>query len=174
MTEENFETKKSFPDKVKTYIKQNKFLSISIMLLLVLIIILMTVYVVMGKSNYSTDTSQVSSTTPGAISTTASESTPVDILPVTQREDEDYKGRDPFSSPAVLKGTVLNDKGGDLAIIEIGGSTYICSKGERISDIWTVKSIKDKEVVISKSGNDTVLRLEENVAPVQQSSTAKN
>ncbi len=170
MSEENLETDKSFIDKIKNYIKENKFLSIAIIFLVILIVVLVIVYVFLNQSNginnnttQPTTTASVTTTTQATTSTTSDS---VDVLPQTQRSDEtianetnDYDGRDPFSSPAVLKGTVINDKNGNMAIIEVNGSTYVVAKGDTLADIWTVKTIKSGEVTLLKGNAETVIKI---------------
>jgi len=136
----------------------------------VLIIVLVIVYVILGQNNnVNNNTVQPTATTPVTTTipaTTSTTSDSVDVLPQTQRSDDtignetnDYNGRDPFSSPAVLKGTVINDKNGNMAIIEVNGSTYVVAKGDNLADVWTVKTIKSGEVTLLKGNTETVIKI---------------
>ncbi len=152
-------------EKLSNYVKENKFVAIAVAVLLVLIIAMIIVYAGMSKkpANNGLDTTDVIIT--GTQTGTEATGSTVDVLPETQRTDEITStvntdvDKDPFSEPAVLKGTVLNEVGGNLAIIKYGGATYIVSKGEKIANVWTVKSILPGQVTLVRNGHETVIRI---------------
>lgn len=164
------ETEKSFVDKFKDYIKKNKFLSIAVLILIIMIIVLVIVYVNMTPKIASGINNQPAATTTPTTQTTATAN--VDVLPQTQRTNETVStstvtdsAKNPFAGPVTLKGTVLNNKGGNLAIVEAGGSTFIVAKDETIAEIWTVKKITSGEVILVRDGVETVIKVtEETVA----------
>jgi hypothetical protein len=189
MDEDGSNNENGFINKIKDYVKQNKFLSISIIILVVMIIVLVAVYVVLGQKKAS-GTNNQSTTNPVLTSatntpstsvpstTTNTSNTTVDVLPQTERTNEESfgtldtsGGKDPFSKPAILKGTILNDKSGNLAIIDVGGSTYTIARGEILANIWTVKSIKNGEVVLLRDNVQTVLKISDDQS-TQQTGTA--
>lgn len=73
---------------------------------------------------------------------------------------------DPFAGPAVLRGVITGGGGNDLAIIEIGGATYVAAPGDKIAGDWTVTEIKNGLVILT--AQDQEMRLEFNKVKVEK------
>ncbi|MEW6276902.1 MAG: hypothetical protein AB1556_17555 [Bacillota bacterium] len=63
---------------------------------------------------------------------------------------------DPFAGPMVLRG-VITGGGGSLAIVEVGGAACIVRESEIVADVWTVKEIKDRQVVLAAGDEELYL-----------------
>lgn len=72
-----------------------------------------------------------------------------EVLPQQRRDnyDESYGAAagpiimDPFAEPMQLRGIAIGGLGGNMAIIESGGSAYIVSVGDYVDDLWAVTKI---------------------------------
>lgn len=65
---------------------------------------------------------------------------------------------DPFAGPMTLKGILLGGGSSDLAIIQVGDTTYVVGKDMVLAETWTVSEINAKEVILTTQ-NETI-RLE--------------
>lgn len=93
-----------------------------------------------------------------------------EVLPQQRREDEasDSAGRsffepvqDPFADPMRLSGIVHGGRGGSMAIIESGGTSYIVSEGDYVDDIWAVREIGGGRVVLRAYTQEVSLFLDQ-------------
>lgn len=88
------------------------------------------------------------------------------ILPETTRTNSaadtaaqaGEKTMDPFAGPMALKGIMLGGGASDLAIIEMGDTTFVAGKNTVIANTWTVSEINSKQVILTNENEK--LRLE--------------
>jgi len=90
------------------------------------------------------------------------------MLPQTERPIEEEENNeaaksdqinDPFAGPILLKGVMLKGGSGSLAIIEAGGTSYICGEGEKIAGGWKVENIEYEQVLLKKDAQEMVIYL---------------
>ncbi len=113
------------------------------------------------------------------ISSTHNESSEIELLPVQQREifgeniddilnsQENIenekissdKGIDPFIGPITLTGVIAGGKGSNVAILQIGNTTYVVSEGEVILDYWTVEEIENNFIILKAGENSHKVQL---------------
>ncbi len=161
--------KKSLSEQINKAFEQNKNLKVLIPLVVVLVVVLAFLYVPMlfpgDDGQISTDVGGSGALPPGA----STENT-VDILPQTEREDNDDEDivieNDPFKSEMqgvmALTGISKNSDGLYRAIVVSGDTTFIVSKGEDLGDTgWKVDNIDDNSIEFSSEEGIKVLTLEE-------------
>lgn len=74
--------------------------------------------------------------------------------PGQSREALDSQFRDPFAGPMALKG-IMRGGTGDMAIIEVGDTTFVAGTGSLVADTWTVSEIDSGSVTL-KAGDQTI------------------
>lgn len=65
---------------------------------------------------------------------------------------------DPFAGPMFLRGIIRGGKGGNLAIIETNGTTFIAEEGSSIAGVWSVLEVRSDAVILI--AGDQQLQLE--------------
>ncbi|MDW7728811.1 MAG: hypothetical protein SCJ94_02220 [Bacillota bacterium] len=68
---------------------------------------------------------------------------------------------DPFSDPMRLTGVVIGGRGGNMAIIESSGTSYIVSVGDYVDDLWAVLKISAEMVVMRAYNQEVSLFLDQ-------------
>lgn len=68
---------------------------------------------------------------------------------------------DPFAEPMRLTGVVVGGRGGNMAIIEAGGASYIVSVGDYVDDLWAVYRISRTVVVLRAQNQEVSLFFDE-------------
>jgi hypothetical protein len=68
---------------------------------------------------------------------------------------------DPFAEPMKLTGVVIGGRGGSMAIIESGGSSYIVTEGDYVDDLWAVIQIKRGMAVLRAYNQEVSLYLDQ-------------
>ncbi len=94
-----------------------------------------------------------------------------EVLPQPEREhvEEDDESlwhsvtsfADPFEKPMKLTGIVSGGRGGGMAIIEAGSTSYIVNEGDYVSGIWSVYEIRSEEVVLRARDQEISLYLDQ-------------
>lgn len=105
---------------------------------------------------------QTLSGTAGNDSTVAdtAEVLPQQIRTNTTEEDENnWSGFepfiDPFADPMKLTGVVIGGRGGAMAIVESGGTSYLVAVGDYVDDLWAVFQIT-RDMVVLRAHNQEV------------------
>jgi type II secretory pathway component PulC len=87
-----------------------------------------------------------------------------EVLPQQRREsDEQISGNgqgpfiDPFAEPMKLTGIAIGGHGGNMAIIESGGTSYIVSVGDYVDDLWAVTKITRDSAVLRAHNQEVSL-----------------
>lgn len=88
-----------------------------------------------------------------------------EVLPQQRRDnfDDSYIGpagsaiMDPFAEPMRLRGVTIGGLGGNMAIIESGGSAYIVSVGDYVDDLWAVTKITRGTAVLRAHNQEVSL-----------------
>ncbi len=165
---------------LKRFIKENKTLVISIPILVILIILVVIIYSSMGGE-------QVDKVLPALVENAPADMTgnQVEVLPQIEREtgNEPASGSDkisggtdgatdeagltasdgsvknPFSGRVKLTGIVI-DGNGSMAVLEIGGKTYIATEKAVLDNGVIVSSISFDKVMLRDNGKDIELSLE--------------
>lgn len=93
----------------------------------------------------------------------------VEVLPQMQRDNEtgDDGSRpsygpimDPFADPIRLTGVVLGGRGGNMAIIESSGTSFIVMVGDYVDDLWAVHQISRGMAVLRAQNQELTLYLD--------------
>ncbi len=78
---------------------------------------------------------------------------------ITEEDENNWSGFepfvDPFADPMKLTGVVIGGRGGAMAIVESGGTSYIVAVGDYVDDIWAVLQIT-RDMVILRAHNQEV------------------
>ncbi|MDW7740391.1 MAG: hypothetical protein SCJ97_10125 [Bacillota bacterium] len=93
-----------------------------------------------------------------------------EVLPQQIRSNDTYSDEnsawkpavpisDPFADPMKLTGTALGGRGGAMAIIESGGTSYIVSVGDYVDDLWAVNEITGNSVILRAHSQEVALYL---------------
>ncbi len=94
----------------------------------------------------------------------------VEVLPQQKRNyvlDDDRSWatfnpiNDPFAEPMKLTGVVIGGRGGTMAIIESGGTSYIVSEGDYVDDLWAVLVIRRGTAVLRAYNQEVTLYLDQ-------------
>lgn len=87
-----------------------------------------------------------------------------EVLPQQRRESgEQITGTDqgpfidPFAEPMKLTGIAVGGHGGNMAIIESGGTSYIVSVGDYVDDLWAVTIITRDSAVLRAHNQEVSL-----------------
>jgi len=101
-----------------------------------------------------------------------------EVLPQQRREDEDDSGSeggevkddqvtytfnpstDPFTDPMRLTGTASGGKGGNMAIIESSGTSYIVAENDYVDDLWSVREVRVDRVILRAHDQEVTLYLD--------------
>jgi len=160
-------------------LKEKKYLAgIGGVILLVIVLLLVWSFG-LGKTPGENQSAGKGPAGPGAGAAAGQKS--ISVLPETRRapagqpesaSPSDAGGTvDPFAGPAVLRGVITGGGGNDLAIIEIGGATYVAAPGDKIAGDWTVTEIKNGLVILTTQ--DQEMRLEFNKVKVEKKGKSK-
>ena len=108
--------------------------------------------------------------TAGSVSGDSAAADLVEVLPQQRRDNEDSEEQswttfdpmmDPFAEPMKLTGVVIGGRGGTMAIIESGGSSYIVAVGDYVDDLWAVYQITRGMVVLRAHNQEVSLYLDQ-------------
>lgn len=87
-----------------------------------------------------------------------------EVLPQQRRENDgqgmaDGPGSfiDPFAEPMKLTGVAIGGHGGNMAIIESGGTSYIVAVGDYVDDLWAVTIISRDSAVLRAHNQEVSL-----------------
>ncbi len=101
-----------------------------------------------------------------------------EVLPQQRRENESSSGSeanstggddvivtfnpsiDPFADPMRLTGTASGARGGDMAIIESSGTSYIVSENDYVDDLWSVREVRPDQVILRAHDKEVTLYLD--------------
>ena len=158
------------PDRERTgrLLKEKKYLAgIGGVVLLVIVVLLIWSFG-LGKTPGENQGADKGPGGPGAGAAAGQKS--ISVLPETRRAPAEQaepfppsnskETVDPFAGPAVLRGVLTGGGGNNLAIIEIGGATYVVAPGDKITGDWAVAEVKNGLVILT--AREQEMRLEFN------------
>jgi len=67
---------------------------------------------------------------------------------------------DPFTDPMRLTGTASGGRGGNMAIIESSGTSYIVAENDYVDDLWSVRDIRPDQVILRAHDKEVTLYLD--------------
>lgn len=93
-----------------------------------------------------------------------------EVLPQPVREDESAQEEnrtrrlpdphvDPFSDPMRLTAVVFGGRGGNMAVVESSGTSYIVAEGDYVEDLWLVRRITWEAVILRAYNQEVSLFL---------------
>lgn len=103
----------------------------------------------------------------GAASADSTVAATAEVLPqqirinITEDDENNWSGfepfMDPFADPMKLTGVVIGGRGGAMAIIESGGTSYLVAVGDYVDDLWAVLQITRYMVVLRAHNQEVSL-----------------
>lgn len=126
---------------------------------IILLAVTGAVYGVLALSNnLNAAAGSDSQTLSGTASTDSTVADTAEVLPqqirinITEEDENNWSSFDPFidpfADPMKLTGVVIGGRGGAMAIIESGGTSYIVAVGDYVDDLWAVLQITRDMVIL--------------------------
>ncbi len=92
----------------------------------------------------------------------------VDVLPQQRRDNEETSGGrtsfdplvDPFADPMRLTAIATGGRGGSMAVIESGNTSYMVGIGDYVEDLWAVRDITSDKAVLRAHNQEMKLYLD--------------
>lgn len=157
------------PSRITTFLKNRMFLVTAGAILLIAVVLSIYSVVIMRDRTASDQPAVPETETVDTEDVNGEVAGTAEVLPQQVRSNDDDSSDndqgwttfeaniDPFSDPMKLTGILYGGRGGPMAIIESGGTSYIVSEGDYVDDLWAVRSIVRDSVLLRAHNQEVKL-----------------